>query len=344
MTRSNRIWALLLATSLAVGSTTSTIARVADAATPADMETARELYKAGRKLRDAGDLQGALEKFKAAHALAGTPITGVELGKTHLALAQLVEAREAFLEVGRMPVDAKESENAKAARAEAAKLAAEVAPKIPSIALKINGVPPGAQPIVTVDGAPIPAAAIGEPRKVNPGKHVVAARIGDGEVTTIEVEVKEGETKPAEMEVKPPRPNALPFPETNSTVPLTAPPPSGASNGGGPSPLVWVGFGVAGIGLVAGSVTGVLALSKSSSVKNACVQKDCPPSAQSDIDASKSMGTISTVSFVVGGIGAAVGVAALLIGQGKSEAPKSASAPHVSPWFGGTSMGVEGAF
>lgn len=70
----------------------------------ADLESARELYKEGKVLRDKGDLQGALERFKAAHAYGQTPVTALELGRTHMQLQQLVEAREVLLSVGRMNV------------------------------------------------------------------------------------------------------------------------------------------------------------------------------------------------------------------------------------------------
>src|SRR5438874_1930474 len=68
----------------------------------ADLESARELYKEAKALRDKGDLRGALEKFKQAHAYGQTPVTGLELGRTHMQLGELVEAREVFLSVARM--------------------------------------------------------------------------------------------------------------------------------------------------------------------------------------------------------------------------------------------------
>ena len=77
--------------------------------TASDLETARELYKEGRALRDKNDLKAALEKFKGAHALASTPVTGLELGRTHMLLTELVEAREAFLSVAKIPFADKES-------------------------------------------------------------------------------------------------------------------------------------------------------------------------------------------------------------------------------------------
>ena len=98
MTSSERIFGLaVLALSLTAVPRSALAQRSA-----ADIESARQLYSQGVDLRDKGDLKGALEKFKAAHALGNTPITGIELCRTHAALAQPVEAREACLGVGRI--------------------------------------------------------------------------------------------------------------------------------------------------------------------------------------------------------------------------------------------------
>ena len=65
--------------------------------TEADLAQARELRNQGRELRAAGDLRGALAKFKAAHAVGQTAVTGIELARTHAALGEIVEAREVCL-------------------------------------------------------------------------------------------------------------------------------------------------------------------------------------------------------------------------------------------------------
>ena len=61
--------------------------------TAAEFQTARELFKQGTRLRAAGDLPGAIEKFRAADELVRTAITGLELAKTEAQAGQLVEAR-----------------------------------------------------------------------------------------------------------------------------------------------------------------------------------------------------------------------------------------------------------
>src|SRR5687767_13536494 len=90
--------------------------------TAADLESARQLYNQGIGLRDAGDLRGALEKFRAAHALGNTPVTGIELCRTHAAMRQPVEAREICLGVARIPPTAQETQKSQDARSEAVRI------------------------------------------------------------------------------------------------------------------------------------------------------------------------------------------------------------------------------
>src|SRR3954467_5794820 len=87
--------------------------------TAADSETALQLFKDGKALRESGDLAGALGKLRAAYALVQTPITALELGRTQMALGQLVEARDVLLTASRIPVRANESAKAGEARIEA---------------------------------------------------------------------------------------------------------------------------------------------------------------------------------------------------------------------------------
>jgi hypothetical protein len=83
---------------------------------PADVARARELFVQASELRDRGDLRGALEKFEAAHTLAVNPITTFELARTYATLGMLVEARDAYASIARMPAQAGETERATEAR------------------------------------------------------------------------------------------------------------------------------------------------------------------------------------------------------------------------------------
>ncbi|MFR1445926.1 hypothetical protein ACLUYJ_20420, partial [Acinetobacter baumannii] len=66
------------------------------------------------------------------------------------------------------------------ARAAAAQLATEIAARIPTVTLALRGDAPDA---VAIDGASVPREAWSAPRRVNPGKHTVVARLGAREVT-----------------------------------------------------------------------------------------------------------------------------------------------------------------
>jgi hypothetical protein len=116
-------------------------------------------------LRSKGDTAGALRKLKAANGLVRTPITGLELCKTYLALGQLVEARQTFLSVNRMPVNIEETVRSKVARSESEKLAAQLVGRIPSLRIRITGVPADSVS-VTIDGAQVPIDALDAPRRL----------------------------------------------------------------------------------------------------------------------------------------------------------------------------------
>ena len=78
--------------------------------------------------------------------------------------------------------------------------------------------------------------------------------------------------------------------------------------------IAYVGAGLGAVGLVAGTVTGVLALSSFGKAKELCdvAMKQCGPAGQSDLQASRTWGTLSTVAFGVGVAGIGIGAYGLL--------------------------------
>lgn len=302
----------------------------ADEPSLSDKAAARDLFTDGVALREKGDLAGALVKFKGAYALWPSATTGVELGRTHMELGELIEARERFLETVKIPKKPGETSASQNAREEAQKLADSLATRIPSLLFKISGAT-GAK--VTLDGRELPSETLTSPRKVNPGKHTVIARATGAPDLNVEVTVAEKETREVPLVFAAPTTTTPPPPEPK------APPPAPIvdTHPSSVSPLVYVGFGVAGVGLVLGGVTGVLAMSKASDLKSACTDGRCPPAAHDDVDAYHRFGTISTISFIAAGVGAAVGIYGLVSSPKKEHA-------HVTPFIGVGSIGVTGAF
>jgi hypothetical protein len=316
--------------------------------TAADLESARQLYNQGIELRDKGDQKGALEKFRAAHALGNTPLTGIELCKTHAALGQPVEAREVCLGVARIPPMAQETQRSQDARAEAGKIAEDQRPRIGALRLKIKGVPEKREPTVTVDGINVPAAALNETRAVNPGIHVITARVGGGAETRATLETREGESRELELVVQPPPANEPPPPPPGGGGQPALPPKKKSNT------FATVSFGVAAVSGTIGLLFGIDALAKKGKLEDKCPQNQCPRGEWERLEDAESSGNAATAFFVIGGVALGVGLVSTLVSSRGSSAMttppsnntnKTAnSKPTITPVFGLGGAGLHGTF
>jgi hypothetical protein len=323
-----RVWLLATLATTALIGTVGVSSAPAFAQSAADYATARDLFLEGRNLRDAGKLQDALDKFKAANALVSTPITAIELGRTHELLNQYIEAREAYLSVARLKVDPQESDRARDARKEAPELAEKLRPKVPSLLIKIEA-PPTVTARATVDGSPVPSEALSQPRKLNPGKHAIVV------VFENKADNKQAEQLQS-IDLQPSQPGELIFKYDPASAKALGPaipekPASGASSGLRIHPLSWAGFGVAAGGVILGSIGGGIALGKGSTLVNLCGKDtSCPPTSKAAVEDAQSTGrtwaTVSTISFIVAGVGIGAGVVGFFLPQGKS-GPSTSSTP-----------------
>ena len=154
-----------------------------------------------------------------------------------------------------------------------------------------------------------PVAALGLKRPVDPGTHQVKASADGYKPADTTFQVAEAETPPRRSRWRRPRgaavagPGPTPGPGQGSGPSPTEPgADTSGSKGGMNKTLAIVAFGVGGAGLVVGAITGVIALGKAGDLKDKCdANKNCPTTAQSDVDSYKSVGTISTIGFIVGG-------------------------------------------
>jgi hypothetical protein len=169
----------------------------------ADRETARTLMKKGDEKFAAKDFAGALKDYQAAHAVMQVPTTGLAVAKAQIERGLLIEARETLLSVGRIPADPYESAPLVRARDEAAKLAQRLSDRIPSITITVEGPASGAE--VQVDGEAVPPAALGAPRKANPGTHVISATASGYATATANVVIKEGVNEKVALRLLPGR-------------------------------------------------------------------------------------------------------------------------------------------
>ena len=302
----------------------------------AQKETARTLMAQARELRDRGDNNGALTRFKAADAIMGVPTTGFEVARTEADLGLLVEAREALRHLRALPQKEDDPEPFREARAKADALDEELAPRIGALHFIVSGAEHSSLTI-SVDGEPVPMAAADLPFRVDPGHHRVLAKSA-GQVLAREVDAGERETKDVDLAFSDEPARA------SQTSPKSSPKREDPTSSSDTPTFAYVGGGIGLAGLAVGGVTGLLALSKRNSAEAGCNNGHCPPPTWHDLDAAHSYSTVSTIGFIVGALGVAVGAGSLIFAGGDEKKKQNAVVlgPTLSDRGGG--MFVHGRF
>jgi hypothetical protein len=256
----------------------------------ADRETARGLFDRGVQAEQRGDLASAEALFRDANKLVHVPSTALFLARVLAKQGRLLEARDHALEATRAPVQKGEDPFQARCRAEAVALASDLEGRIPSLTIRLVG-GDRTTTTLTIDGAPAPVLQTDAPRKLNPGSHTIVATSPGLPPTSVTVTLAEREAKEVVL--------ALGAAQA-VTPPPPPPPPRKAPKTLGPILLMAGGFGLGGASLIAGAVTGGLALSKTSELREQC-GGPCPPSLQDEFDAASTLATASDVTFIVGG-------------------------------------------
>ena len=306
----------------------------------ADRETARAWVVEGREKRKAGDVAGALERFRAAHRLMNVPTTGLEVGRTEAQLGLLIEARDTLLAVVRLPDQKAEPKAFREARDEARRLAEQLAPRIPTLNVLLSG-PTSASLRLRLDDADLEIAQAHLARRVNPGTHTLTLARGD-RTRVVTFMVGEAEQKTVALDASAlddPKPAVAAAAGSPKGAPASA--PNGAP-GVDPHPrgssLAWVGFGVGVAGLAAGTAAGLVANQKAARLADACLPDGrCPSALHGELGVARTWAHASTGAFVLGGIGLAVGAVSLWLGPGRAtRAPLSVGVGLGSIALGGT--------
>jgi hypothetical protein len=333
------------------------IATPARAQTAADRETARSLMEQGHDLYDKKDNKEALKRFKAANDIMHVPTTALWTAKAQIAIGQLVEARDTIAAMRRMPEKPNDPKPFKDARNEAVDLDKGLATRVAGLTIVLKGAPAQDNATVTIDDVPLPTTAVGLPRAVDAGHHVVAVKSPTAQGQA-EVDVNEGEQKQLEVNLQA---IAAPAPPraTEQPAPVQPEEPPAPVRSHSPTALTWIGIGLAGAGAIASTVTGVMSMQKTSTLNNDCANKNCGPSDYSTIDSANTLALVSDIGFGVAGAGAVLAVVTLLVGHDERPAgsapaegaPSPGTAPpdqqsrvHVVPWLGLGTAGVTGTF
>lgn len=293
--------------------------REAGAQSPADRETARTLMDDGDRYVEQQRFEDALKAYQDAHAIMHVPTTGIDVALTLTTLGRMVEAREVALEVTRMPVGPNESRLFSEARRDARELADRLAPKIPTLRLNLPSYVDAESVRASIDGEVLEPKALGVPRRLNPGKHAVRVEAPGRPVFVREIELKEAARSIVDVDFR-----ATPSDDARD-----------AGTGGkvlGLPVLAFAGLATSAVGLGVGTITGLASLGKADDARARCGPdtKNCDPAAESDIQASKTLGWISTASFAIALAGGAVATYALVVTKG-DQAKGTSRSLSVSP-------------
>lgn len=313
-----------------------------------DIAAARALGIQGVKLADAGNCAEAIEKLERAEALYHAPSILGRLGECQIEVGRIVLGTENLNRVVREQLPPNAPPAFIAAQDRAKKVLERALPRIAYLVVKVE--PASANPQVSVGGSPLQNALIGAERPTDPGSYEVVANAPGYNAARANVTLAEGAHQEISL-VLTPDPNAAvatappPAPVTTSAPPpapvtTTAPPAAPPSPNRTPA---YVAFGIGGAGLLVGTITGIVAISKKGSLE--CPNNHCPPSQHDKLDSANTMATVSTIGFGVGLAGAALGTV-LLLTSGKTEAPARATVGRFTaqPFVSGQTAGIAGSF
>lgn len=314
----------------------------AQEATEADIAQARQLGEQGAAAYAAGNYAESEKLWAAAAKLySKAPTLSLGLARAAAKNGHVVLAQEQYNKIIREWGNVASPPPAfKDALEAAQREVGDVSKRVGSVTINVEGGAPS--PTVTVDGVTVPNAALGLKRPVDPGKHSVHAEAPGFKPADAPFEVAEGGTAIATLKLEK-APDAPPVAGGIGT-----PPPGGdqppSKGGGSNKTLAIVALGVGGAGLVFGTITGLIAVGKHGDLKDACPGGNCPADKQSDVDSYKTMGTLSTVGFIVGGVGIAAGAVLWFTSPKEAARDGGSKWATVRPYVGPGAAGVNGTF
>lgn len=318
------------------------LSRTASADDAKDTAAARAFGQDGVMLADQGKCAAAIEKLDRAEKLHHAPTTAGRLGECEIQTGKVIAGTERLQRLLREGLPPSPPKSFVAAMDRAQKTLDAALPRIATLRISVKA-PVGTKPTVIVDDEAVSSALIGADMPADPGAHKITATAKGLVTDTKQVTLKDGETNGITLTLIV-DPNYKPEPAPVAVTPV--PGPTGGSTPPAPerktNPLPFVAFGVGAVGLGVGVVTGLIVGSKKSDLtKNCRSDGACPSSQDSALSSANTMATVSTIGFIVGGVGVASGVL-LLLTQGTTTT--ASRKPGVQPLVGLGYAGLDGTF
>jgi hypothetical protein len=294
LTPSRLIFAAILASALVLDA--------GEASADSTRDQAIALADEGSKRLEEKNYAAAIEKFDAAFALVPVPVFALQAATALEMSGRLVDALARYRAAYEMTPDPSWSPIQRDAQATARQRHQRLAARTPRLIVALSG---ARADRVELDGKEVKPEALAAGLLIDPGEHRVVAHVGSKAIEQ-RVALTEGQTSRLEL-IVPAGENPAPGPaSTNPAVGDDSAAPSSRPTSSTRT-LAWVALGAGATGLVVGSVNGILAIRKKSDLEDQCPERSCPRSAWEENDHYDQLRTISTIGFVVGGIGIATG-------------------------------------
>ncbi len=274
-----RAWRVSRGAWMAAASLVWALASSPASAQNADAKRALELGYEADALFARGKWQECHDRFKAADDLLHSPVFVLYMARCKRNAGELLAAREIYARVAAEWIEPTAPKPFRQAVADAGKELEELRARIPTVRIRITGREArGVE--VSVDGKVV---AIADPIPLDPGTHEIVARAKGAEAKRAIDLAERGGEKLVELEL---------------SESAAVPPPRESRGSLVPGIL---GLTLGALGLELGAITGGLAASKAGAVKEGCVGNHCLRADAEDLDLARTLATVSTVGFVVGG-------------------------------------------
>jgi len=278
-------------------------AQPGDAATEAAMKAARPHAEKGFALFEQERYSASIAEFERAEARYHAPPHLLYIARAKARLGRLVEARDGFRAIVEETLDDQSPRAFHVAQVEAKAELTELEGQIPSVQITIVGLEAESATLI-VNGEE--RGAPPESLELDPGQYSIEARSDGAWAPPQSVTLEPGDNTLVTLQMQ-------------------------ADEGGAFMVPALVAFGVAGVGLVIGTITGIVSLNQTADIDEQCEGDRCPPSLEGDADAAKATGNASTAFFVIGGIAAATGATLLLLDSSDSTTSEARVQLRVGP-------------
>ncbi len=323
----------------------------ADEPSPEDREVAETLFREAKSLSDQEQFDKACPKFQVSHRIDPKPGTILNLAVCHEKQGKIASAWLEYTEAATFAARVGQKDRETFARDQAAKLEK----MLPRLSVRVAATTPGL--VLKLNSVTLSEADWGSAAPINPGNHSLEASAPGYQVwsQTITIENTPGNVevivpelaREAVVIVKSdplsggPKVNVQEKPKQDGTTTPGAKPRFN-------KPL-WIGVAVGGVGL-AGMIIGTVTGARTFTLRDAgdlecqldpahiyCSKKGIDLHSQAATSAS-----ISTASFVIGGVGLGAGAALIMLGlrQGAAAPAGAWVLPHIDRSGAGVSAGL----